>query len=126
MNMTNASGVKVMTDWPPHNLRILPTRNVCCTRTASDRYCSTTSMNQGKTKTSKSATIQQQKRTKKSKHRTKPKKRERTRQDNVNIAFGKLRDVLPTYPADKKLSKCQILRLAVRYIALLNNVLEEL
>jgi T-cell acute lymphocytic leukemia protein len=87
-------------------------------------------MKQGKAKISKSATIQRQKRAKKNKDRTerirKPKKRERTRQDNVNIAFGKLRDILPTYPPDKKLSKCQILRLAVRYIALLDNVLEEL
>lgn len=53
------------------------------------------------------------------------KRRERVRQDNVNVAFGKLRDILPTYPPDKKLSKCQILRLAVRYINLLDKVLQE-
>ena len=54
------------------------------------------------------------------------KRRERVRQDNVNVAFGKLREILPTHPPNKKLSKCQILRLAVKYINLLNNVLQEL
>lgn len=54
------------------------------------------------------------------------KRKERARHDNVNIAFGKLREILPTHPPDKKLSKCQILRLAVRYINLLNSILQEL
>lgn len=87
-------------------------------------------MNKEKSKVLSKSTTLQQKRRKKIKDMkeciNKPKKRERTRQDNVNIAFGQLRDILPTYPHDKKLSKCQILRLAVRYITLLNKVLEEL
>lgn len=35
-------------------------------------------------------------------------KRERWRQQNVNMAFSELRKLLPTYPADKKLSKVDI------------------
>ena len=117
-----------MTDWPPQNLP-LSTRNGCCTST--DKGCqSVTTMKQGKSKVLSTSITMQQKRTKKMKARkggvNKPRKRERTRQDNVNIAFRQLRDILPTYPHDKKLSKCQILRLAVRYITLLSNVLEVL
>lgn len=54
----------------------------------------------------------------------KNKKRSKTRQDKVNNAFAELREILPTYPPDKKLSKCQILRVAVRYIKLLEKVLD--
>ena len=34
-----------------------------------------------------------------------------------NSAFGTLRELLPTLPPDKKLSKIEILRLAICYIA---------
>uniref|UniRef100_A0A8C6T9W3 Stem cell protein n=1 Tax=Neogobius melanostomus TaxID=47308 RepID=A0A8C6T9W3_9GOBI len=51
--------------------------------------------------------------------------RERWRQQNVNGAFSELRKLIPTHPPDKKLSKNEILRLAVKYIhflvALLND-----
>ncbi|XP_005089768.1 T-cell acute lymphocytic leukemia protein 1 homolog [Aplysia californica] len=50
--------------------------------------------------------------------------RERWRQQNVNGAFCELRKLVPTHPPDKKLSKNEILRLAIRYIDLLNNVLD--
>lgn len=50
--------------------------------------------------------------------------RERWRQQNVNTAFADLRKLVPTYPHDKKLSKNEILRLAIRYINLLNQVLK--
>ncbi|KAJ6224798.1 hypothetical protein RDWZM_003343 [Blomia tropicalis] len=50
--------------------------------------------------------------------------RERWRQQNVNGAFNDLRRLVPTYPPDKKLSKNEILRLAIKYIRLLSNVLE--
>ena len=50
--------------------------------------------------------------------------RERWRQQNVNGAFADLRKLVPTYPPDKKLSKNEILRLAIRYIKLLGEVLE--
>lgn len=50
--------------------------------------------------------------------------RERWRQQNVNGAFAELRRMLPTHPIDKKLSKNEILRLAIRYIKLLDSVLE--
>lgn len=47
--------------------------------------------------------------------------RERWRQMNVNEAFLDLRKLLPTFPIDKKLSKNEILRLAIKYI---NNLME--
>lgn len=50
-------------------------------------------------------------------------KRERWRQQSVNLAFTELRQLLPTYPPDKKLSKVEILRTAVKYIKFLDNLL---
>ncbi|XP_013787075.1 uncharacterized protein LOC106471036 [Limulus polyphemus] len=50
--------------------------------------------------------------------------RERWRQQNVNGAFADLRRLVPTHPPDKKLSKNEILRLAIRYIRILSDVLE--
>ncbi|XP_066596627.1 neurogenic differentiation factor 1 isoform X2 [Prorops nasuta] len=50
--------------------------------------------------------------------------RERWRQQNVSGAFAELRKLVPTHPPDKKLSKNEILRMAIRYIRLLSNVLE--
>ena len=132
MSATFENNIRDRSDWPSHNLRVLPRRKVYCTKTAvHDLDHAVRTRNQiNSKKVSKSAIMQQPKRLKKNRDNTecikKLKKRERTRQDNVNMAFGKLRDILPTYPPDKKLSKCQILRLAIRYMTLLNNVLEEL
>lgn len=50
--------------------------------------------------------------------------RERWRQQKVNSAFCQLRRLVPTHPPDKKLSKNEILRLAIKYIHLLNTVLD--
>lgn len=50
--------------------------------------------------------------------------RERWRQQNVSSAFAELRKLVPTHPPDKKLSKNEILRSAIRYIRLLTNILE--
>lgn len=50
--------------------------------------------------------------------------RERWRQQNVNGAFTELRRIIPTHPADKKLSKSEVLRYAIRYINLLTDVVE--
>ena len=50
--------------------------------------------------------------------------RERWRQQNVNGAFAELRKLVPTHPPDKKLSKNEILRLTIKYIALLDRVLQ--
>jgi len=50
--------------------------------------------------------------------------RERWRQQNVSGAFAELRKLVPTYPPEKKLSKNEILRLAIKYIKLLSNVLD--
>ncbi|NXH17883.1 TAL2 protein, partial [Bucco capensis] len=51
--------------------------------------------------------------------------RERWRQQNVNSAFANLRKLIPTHPPDKKLSKNETLRLAMRYINFLIKVLGE-
>lgn len=51
--------------------------------------------------------------------------RERWRQQNVNGAFSELRRLIPTHPPDRKLSKNEILRLALRYINFLDQVLTE-
>lgn len=48
--------------------------------------------------------------------------RERWRQQHVNGAFTELRTLVPTHPPDKKLSKNEILRLAIKYITLLKKV----
>ncbi|XP_061751251.1 T-cell acute lymphocytic leukemia protein 2 [Nerophis ophidion] len=50
--------------------------------------------------------------------------RERWRQQNVNSAFSELRKLIPTHPPEKKLSKNEILRLAMRYINFLARLLE--
>lgn len=50
--------------------------------------------------------------------------RERWRQQNVSGAFAELRKLVPTHPPDKKLSKNEILRMAIKYIKLLTNILE--
>ncbi|KAF4519974.1 hypothetical protein B566_EDAN005474 [Ephemera danica] len=49
--------------------------------------------------------------------------RERWRQQNVSGAFAELRKLVPTHPPDKKLSKNEILRMAIKYIQLLGSVL---
>ncbi|MFT7796940.1 T-cell acute lymphocytic leukemia protein 2-like [Arapaima gigas] len=51
--------------------------------------------------------------------------RERWRQQNVNSAFAELRKLLPTHPPEKKLSKNEILRLAMRYIGFLVQLLDQ-
>ncbi|XP_063746687.1 T-cell acute lymphocytic leukemia protein 1 homolog [Eleginops maclovinus] len=51
--------------------------------------------------------------------------RERWRQQNVNGAFSDLRSLIPTHPPDRKLSKNEILRLALRYISFLEQVVME-
>ncbi|XP_035188102.1 transcription factor 15-like [Oxyura jamaicensis] len=49
--------------------------------------------------------------------------RERDRTQSVNTAFSTLRTLIPTQPADRKLSKVETLRLASSYISHLANVL---
>lgn len=51
--------------------------------------------------------------------------RERWRQQNVNGAFAELRRLIPTHPPDRKLSKNEILRLALRYITFLDQLLTD-
>ncbi|KAK7939241.1 hypothetical protein WMY93_002567 [Mugilogobius chulae] len=50
--------------------------------------------------------------------------RERVRVLAFNVAFAELRKLLPILPPDKKLSKIEILRLAIRYISYLSHVLD--
>lgn len=49
--------------------------------------------------------------------------REKWRQQNVNRAFISLRRLVPTHPPDKRLSKHEILRMAIKYIRLLEWIL---
>lgn len=58
------------------------------------------------------------------KYRTAHATRERIRVEAFNVAFCELRKLLPTLPPDKKLSKIEILKLAICYITYLNHVLE--
>ncbi|MEQ2293385.1 hypothetical protein AMECASPLE_032798, partial [Ameca splendens] len=51
--------------------------------------------------------------------------RERWRQQNVNGAFSELRRLIPTHPPDRKLSKNEILRHALRYINFLDSLLTD-
>ncbi|XP_069578507.1 T-cell acute lymphocytic leukemia protein 2-like [Brachyistius frenatus] len=51
--------------------------------------------------------------------------RERWRQQNVNGAFAELRRLVPTHPPDRKLSKNEILRLALRYIHFLDRLVTD-
>jgi nescient helix-loop-helix protein len=46
------------------------------------------------------------------------------RVEAFNGAFASLRALLPTLPPDKRLSKIEILRLAICYVTYLNNVLQ--
>jgi hypothetical protein len=50
--------------------------------------------------------------------------REKWRQHNVNRAFVNLRRLVPTYPPEKRLSKNEILRMAIKYIKLLESILD--
>ncbi|XP_010778521.1 basic helix-loop-helix transcription factor scleraxis [Notothenia coriiceps] len=55
--------------------------------------------------------------------RTAANARERDRTNSVNTAFTALRTLIPTEPADRKLSKIETLRLASSYISHLGTVL---
>ena len=57
------------------------------------------------------------------KYRTAHASRERLRVEAFSIAFTELRKLLPTLPHDKKLSKIEILRLAIAYISYLDHLL---
>ncbi|KRY42741.1 Helix-loop-helix protein 1, partial [Trichinella spiralis] len=46
--------------------------------------------------------------------------RERSRVESFNRAFEQLRRLLPTLPPDKKLTKIEILRLAISYMTYLD------
>lgn len=58
------------------------------------------------------------------KYRTAHATRERIRVEAFNVAFSELRKLLPTLPPDKKLSKIEILRLAICYISYMTHVLD--
>ena len=57
--------------------------------------------------------------------RTSANKKERRRTLSINTAFSNLRGSIPNVPSDTKLSKIKTLRLAISYIAYLNEVLEK-
>ena len=47
----------------------------------------------------------------------------RVRVEAFNTAFAQLRKLLPTLPPEKKLSKIEILRLSIAYVAYLDDLL---
>lgn len=49
--------------------------------------------------------------------------REKWRQQNVNRAFVTLRRLVPTHPPERRLSKNEILRMAIKYIRILETIL---
>uniref|UniRef100_A0A0M3HR64 BHLH domain-containing protein n=1 Tax=Ascaris lumbricoides TaxID=6252 RepID=A0A0M3HR64_ASCLU len=49
--------------------------------------------------------------------------RERKRMCSINVAFAKLRRFIPTFPYEKRLSKIDTLNLAIAYISLLEDIL---
>ncbi|XP_065058574.1 helix-loop-helix protein 15-like [Rhopilema esculentum] len=51
--------------------------------------------------------------------------KEKDRAKAFNIAFDRLRQSIPSLPKSKKLSKIEVLRLAICYLAYLQNVLNE-
>lgn len=51
--------------------------------------------------------------------------RERRRMQNINEAFEGLRAHIPTLPYEKKLSKVDILKLAISYIAFLGEMVRK-
>ena len=57
--------------------------------------------------------------------RTSANRKERRRTLSINNAFSNLRGSIPNVPSDTKLSKIKTLRLAISYIAYLNEVLEK-
>ena len=50
--------------------------------------------------------------------------RERRRMNNLNLAFDRLRDVVPSLGNDRKLSKYETLQMAQTYIQALNELLK--
>uniref|UniRef100_A0A1I7XTB1 BHLH domain-containing protein n=1 Tax=Heterorhabditis bacteriophora TaxID=37862 RepID=A0A1I7XTB1_HETBA len=51
--------------------------------------------------------------------------RERLRQRQVNEAFANLRRIIPSHPINKKMSKHEILRGAIHYMTLLEQLLND-
>uniref|UniRef100_A0A0K0EC04 BHLH domain-containing protein n=1 Tax=Strongyloides stercoralis TaxID=6248 RepID=A0A0K0EC04_STRER len=51
--------------------------------------------------------------------------REKIRQLQVNDAFFKLRLIIPAYPANRKMSKHEILKSAIRYIKIMEYILSK-
>ena len=50
--------------------------------------------------------------------------REKKRLNNINSAFERLKEVIPTFPFEKRLTKMETLRLAISYINMLEDILE--
>ena len=59
------------------------------------------------------------------KQRNAANQRERRRMIHLNVAFEKLRQRIPTFPHEKKLSRIQTLKFAIDYIALMTDILHD-
>ena len=51
--------------------------------------------------------------------------RERRRMTSLNTAFEKLKETIPIFPYEKKLSRIQTLRLAIDYIEFMGSILHQ-
>lgn len=51
--------------------------------------------------------------------------RERRRMVNLNTAFERLRETIPMFPYEKKLSRIQTLRLAIDYISFMSDIVQD-
>lgn len=88
--------------------------------------CFASSRNDGTKKISMNQSREERRKSRRAteKYRSAHASRERIRVEAFNLAFNRLRKLLPTLPPDKKLSKIEILRLAICYISYLNHVLQ--
>jgi len=49
--------------------------------------------------------------------------KEHKRLNNINSAFERLKEVIPTFPFEKRLTKIETLKLAISYISMLEDML---
>lgn len=50
--------------------------------------------------------------------------REKKRLSNINGAFERLKEVIPTFPFEKRLTKIETLKLAISYIGMLRDIMK--
>jgi len=89
----------------------------------SNEYHESQSLNQAQSHVTRKQRTNRRRKT--IKYRTTHAKRERTRVGTFNVALCRLRKLLPTFPPDRKMTKIDVLRVAISYIEYLNHMLGE-